>query len=351
MKKFTLILALMLTVGLVGAFAEVTVSGDVEHVIEVGEDTSQAFFTKGRVYFKSGFGEFSSATLSFDGMKGTDVEPMVRDLYLQSDLAGALGIDAVSLDATVGSFYAAFTNGHLANWHDLRTPYFSMGRAIPGAIKLDLGIDPVVLHVGTVFSQGAVADNPDTTADETVVADDKILAAYAGGISGDFGGASFFLTYADADAKDDNAGSAFFAEAAYDLAINDMTSVLVPVYFKYDLDAETWGYNAGVRATYDMVGVGAALVGDDVEALRNVDLDAEVAVTDAANVYVAAYLNLEADDNLQGLEVGANYKLDMVKFQAGYFLAADSVVTASDRYGWYGTPAQSGFYIATDIAW
>ena len=98
-----------------------------------------------------------------------------------------------------------------------------------------------------------------------------------------------------------------------------------------------------------MVGVGAALVGDDVEALRNVDIDAQVAVTDAANVYVAAYLDLVADDALQAFEAGANYKLDSVMFQAGYFLAADSFVGDSDRYNWFGTPAQSGLYIATDI--
>ena len=339
MKKLTLILVVLLTIGLVGAFAEeeksypmTTVAGDFQHVLTAPMNTGNpsGSFTQAEVNITGEVDEYNTVSLELDSEGGSWNAVEVDDLRFESDITGALGLDApVTVNTTVGYFDTYFTNfayptvegNEYTNWN-------TNAPAADGAIQVDIGIDPVTLHWWNNFTDG--------------------FGDFQVGMSGSVADANFFASYATSRTAMDEGTLA--AEADYTYEVNDMTSVYVPVAFNYDLAAETYGWSSGVGADYDMVDLNVGVGGNKAEVFQYVNTDMNLAATENADVWAAAYMDLAATDAFQSAQFGASYSFGALKMSGGYaYAATDSTSVAllpSD-----GSITGSGVFLATDISW
>ncbi len=330
MKKLTLILVVLLTIGLVGAFAETEVTGKIQHQVDSDFETLEGSWGDNELYFDADVDDYNSVNLTLL-VDGDVTNPVMHDYYVTTDVTGALGVDApLSLDTTIGRFdnwitqWSYVTNrGHEYMWPG------KFDHADGGAIKAAFGFDPVNVYWLNNFS-----------------ADD-----FQVGMDGSFADASFALSYS-ADGAAPSEGTIGF-DANYDLAIDDMTSVYVPVAAKYyladqvpDEDYEDYQWSTGVKGSYDMATLGVGVSGDDADALGTVAADLNLAATDEATVFGVGVFDLAAETNT--IEFGGSYDLGALTLQAGYVVDADEAGHSTYNFG---SVTGNSFYLNSSIEW
>jgi hypothetical protein len=320
MKKLTLILVVLLTIGLVGAFADATVSGKLQHQAIGDGETFVGTWGTNELYFDADVDDYNSVHFALDGIdQGT---PGVHDFYVSTDVTGALGLDApVSLSTKIGRFdnwisgFSYVTNrGHEYTWPG------KLAQADNGAIMATIGFDPVNVYALHDFN-----DNFMFGADASVA------------------GANLYVNYGGTYTAPSEGTVGI--DANYTLDIDDMTSVYVPASFEYHLVDETYEWSSGVKGTYDMATLGVGVGGNDTDMLQTVDADLNVAATENANVFAVGVFNLV--DSYNTMEFGASYAFGALTLQAGYVVDADE--QGHDTYN-FGSVTGSAFYLNSSIS-
>ena len=322
MKKLTLILVVLLTIGLVGAFAETEVTGNFQHQVDTDFESFVPGWGTNEIYFDADVDDYNSVNLTLE-VDGDVANPVMHDYYVTTDVTGALGVDApVSLDTTIGRFDSWITQwSYVTNrGHEYMWPG-NFTQADGGAIKAALGIDPVNVYWLNNFN------------------DD-----FQVGMDGSFADASFALSYTATGAAPSEGTVGF--DANYNLAIDDMTSVYVPVAATYSMADDSYSYSSGVKGTYDMATLGVGVGGSDADALETVTADLNVAATDAATVFAVGVFKLA--DEYNTMEFGASYDFGALTLQAGYVLDADEMGHSTYNFG---SVTGNSFYLNSSIAW
>ena len=324
MKKLRFVLALIIAIAFVmPAAADVTVGGEFQWYKSL-TGTAGVGFPKVELNVTGAVDDFNTVKLELDS------EPLnavaVDDFRLCTDIAGALGLDGVSINTTIGRFDTYFTNWNYAtrNGYDFYANYgpwmLGGGPTNDGALQLDLGFDPITVKVWTDLF-------------------DNLMV----GVTGAFGDLNFFGAFGGATA--DLGAGAIWVDLGY--ALGDLT---IPAHFAYDLGGSAMYYGLGVGYSMDMLSVGAGVDGKTGEIVDNVEVDVTVTPLDGLDAWVVALLNLEstATEALSGLEVGASYKFGAMKLGAGYVVGDNFgeglVGVYSDSFG-----GEDGLFLFVDI--
>jgi len=272
----------------------------------------------------------------------------VRDMYVTTDVTGALGLNLpVTIKTTIGQFEADFTDWNYATesgWESYYTTGggWSNGIADLGpyagttALRLDVGAGPVGVHMYSNF-----------------------MGELMFGVNGGFGPVVGWVTYtAPAAAVGEGV---LGVEAKYSGEFGDF-KVGVPAYFRYRLgDAgaiyflEDFVFGAGVSADYKMFHVAAGLEGDSNNVPDNVAIDVSVAPIEPAKIYGHVYLDVGKDSGVlagtsafAGADVGASYKLGAANFMLGYVIGGDDFVPIPLNGDTFNLI--NGLYFAMDVS-
>jgi len=368
MKKLLVLSVLLGLLALPMAFAEVTIGGDVQFFANADQDDTNFASHAGklRVRINADVDENNTVKLEFrdDGMTWMGTYPVVlvddnavsggdtstfdmpEDLtwkfaYLQTDISGALGIDAVGITARFGFFeeWHALWNA-ATSWHrsrDLNVEWGTGNGNIAGA-ALDFDLGMVALKSYFEF------DGPDfvnaykfaASSEETLLDGLSFIVGYVGYVDGPKG----FI----------------HGDAGYSTDIGDI-SLTIPVSFVYNMEAESFGYGTGVKFGYGMFGVNVGLgtgEGGDVSVDFLNYLDAEVMVSpiDNATIYAKAYNHISDPSGFQALDIGAKYAFGAMTFYLGYVYADDdaftTVVCEDDSGSRHGVTG-SAFYLGANL--
>lgn len=322
MKKLRFVLALIIAIAFVmPAAADVTVGGEFQWYKSL-TGTAGVGFPKVELNVTGAVDDFNTVKLELDS-EGADFNGTVAvdDFRLCTDIAGALGLDGVSINTTIGRFDTYFTNWNYVtrNGYDFYVNYgpwsLGGGPTNDGALQLDLGFDPITVKVWTDLF-------------------DNLMV----GVTGAFGDLNFFGAFGGATA--DLGAGAIWVDLGY--ALGDLT---IPAHFVYDLGASAMYYGVGVGYSMDMLSVAAGVDGKTGAAIDNVEVDVTVTPVDGLDAWVAALLDIEAADVFNGLEVGASYKFGAMKLGAGY-VVGDSFGTGVyyDSFG-----GEDGLFLFVDI--
>jgi len=260
----------------------------------------------------------------------------VRDLYLTTDVTGALGLDLpITIKTTIGQWEPGFTDWAYAsesgweNYYDWPNKIADVGPFDKQmTAQVDIGFGPAALHVYSDF-----------------------LGFMMLGLSGGFGPVSGWLTY---QAPASGFGDGILGvEAKYAGEFGDL-KVGVPVFFRYELadppsDGYQFTYGVGASVDYTMFHVAAGVEGDDVDALDNVVIDVGVKPLENLQLKVNTYLDLAATDALSGIDIQVNYMLGGTKLMLGYVVAGevttDAIPINGDTFG-----VANGLYMAVDVS-
>ncbi len=326
MKKLRFVLALVIAIAFVmPVAADVTVGGEFQWYKSL-TGTAGVGFPKVELNVTGAVDDYNTVKLELDS-EGGDWSGVVAvdDFRLCTDVAGALGVDGVSINTTVGKFDTYFTNWNYAtrNGYDFYYNYgpWSVGGSPDdnGALQLDLGFDPITVKVWTDLFNNIML-----------------------GVTGAFGDLNFFVSYGDATAA--LGSGALWLDLGYALDLGG-SSLTIPAHFAYDLGSSTMYYGAGVGFSMDMLNVAAGFDGKTGAAIDNVEVDVTVTPVDGLEAWAVALLDVEAANVFNGLEIGASYGLGALTLGAGY-VVGDSYGTGVyyDSFG-----GQDGLFIFADI--
>ncbi len=368
MKKISLFLVLLLVFGTVGAFAQdegVSFGGNIEYFMTADEDDADAASNigKARVNMSAPAGEFTSAeldvrtdTLAVMAAKGADMVPTFRinQFYIKSDVAGALGIEGVGINARFGKF-----EEWMANWNAATSSHRARNKAIEtwdiggapnqGSVAVDVSVpDTVTFKSYVEFASDAygsdVIEAYKLGVTTSAVPNLNIIASYSGFVAPDTKG------YLKAD-------------GGYDLALGEGMSLSIPFGLLYNMETEVTGYYTGAKFAYDMFGVNLGIGGtsgadEDGEELDVVDLELMVSPSEIATLYAKLYTDPLADSDadeelLKSVDLGAKAAVGSMDFYAGYFVAVEdnfeTTVVSDDRTGRAGVFG-SGFYMGAKLS-
>jgi len=269
----------------------------------------------------------------------------VRDLYLTTDVTGALGLDLpFTVKTTLGKWEPGYTNWAYVsesgweNYYDWPNKLADFGPEEQGILGVDIGFGPAAFHVASNF-----------------------LGFLMFGLSGGFGPVSGWVTYQAPATGGLGFGDGILGvEAKYAGEFGDV-KVGVPVFFRYDLnDAAAQSYTWGVRVggDYKMIHLAAGLEGDSDNALDNVVVDLSVAPVENLKVYGHLYMDLGEDyaytgsnavtTSFTGVDLGVSCKLGAPTIMLGWVVGNDDnnvLPINGDTFG-----VANGLYLAVDVS-
>jgi len=264
----------------------------------------------------------------------------VRDMYVTTDVTGALGLKLpVTIKTTVGQFEADFTDWNYVSesgwesYYDWPNGIADLGPYdVQTAARVDIGIVP--------------AANFHLYAD--------MVGGMMFGLNGAIGPAVYWLTY-QAPAAGFGEG-VLGVEAKYSGEFGDF-KVGVPAFFRYKLGnasdgvlPEDWTAGLGLSGDYKMFHVAAGMEADSESFPDNVVIDVGVKPVDKLQVKVNTYLDMGAasDNAFAAMDLQANYMLGAAKFMLGYvFGGADgtAIPINGDTFN-----IATGLYFALDVS-
>lgn len=324
MKKLRFVLALVIAIAFVmPAAADVTVGGEFQWYKSL-TGTAGAGFPKVELNVTGMVDDYNTVKLELDS-EGADFNGTVAvdDFRLCTDVSGALGVDGVAINTTIGFFDTYFTGWNYATrngWDYYYNTFPYMGApTATGALQLDLGFGDYTAKVWTDLF-------------------DNLMIGFTGSVA-DLG---FFVTYKGATA--DLGGGMIWLDLGYSLDLGG-PSLYIPAHFTYDLGASSMVYGAGAKFSMDMLSVGAGFDGTTADALDNVEVDVTVTPVDGMEAWVVALLDLGATEAFSGVEVGASYGFGAMTLGAGYVYG--------DNWGtgvWYDSfGGEDGLFLFADI--
>jgi len=324
MKRFIILVSLILCIGLVGLFAETTVGGEFQYFTDLESGT----FSRVELNITGEVDEYNTVKLELDSEGGDFAGNVaVDDFRLVSEIGAALGLP-IGITATFGYFDTYFTGWNYVSesgwefYYDWPNVVVSQGPTATGAMQLDIAVDPINIHWWNDW------------------AFDNIMI----GADGEFGPINFYA--AMGAPTDDFGGGQISVEVKYALDAGGI-SLGIPVFFGMNMGADTMTYGLGVSGDIDMIHFGVGVEGDDVDALDNVVVDVSATPIDGLTAKVNAYMDLAADDAFHGLNVSAQYGFGAMTLIAGYaYVAPDggTIPVYGDSWG-----APDGLYIGVDI--
>ena len=318
MKKLTLILVVLLTIGLVGAFAESSFSMSFNYGLTVGDGTGGAVqaFDANEINFSGDVDDNTTlnAGLEYDGGQSANVD----EFYAMTDFTGALGLELpVTVTGKVGwmknwwSNFATITDR--ATGHDRiyayapETHMFTYGGGnTNGEIDVEIAMDMLSLH----YRQGFDATNIGFGASSSDILPMDGMS-YA-----------MFLNYQAADVEDLSTGQIRY-DSSFSMDVNEMVSVQVPVNAYFDLDdaaTNAYAYGSGVKGTYDMASLAVAFNGNETEAFQEMTVQAGATPVEGLDVYAIGGMDFAADDAFQYVDLGGSYAFGGHTFKAGYMV-------------------------------
>jgi hypothetical protein len=346
MKKLLLLIALTLLVTAVPMFAsDVTFSGRTIWAANYDPDTgSSPFLVRFRPTLTAKIDDFNTLVAGFrmEGQFLPSGNPgvRVRDMYVTTDVTGALGLSLpITIKTTIGQFEADFTDWNYVSesgwesYYDWPNGIADLGPYdVQTAARVDIGIVP--------------AANFHLYAD--------MVGGMMFGLNGAIGPAVYWVTY-QAPAAAFGEG-VLGVEAKYTGEFGDF-KLGVPAFFRYKLGAasdgvlaEDWTAGVGLSGDYKMFHVGAGMEADSVDFPDNVVIDVGVKPVDKLQLKVNTYLDMGAlsDNAFAGMDLQANYMLGAAKFMLGYvFGGADGVAIPinGDTFN-----LATGLYFALDVS-
>jgi len=360
-KLWMLLIALALLVTAVPMFAsDVTFSGRMIWAANYDDGDAASGLVRFRPKLTAKVDDFNTLVAEFraEGWNVVDaVVPTaiwtgvrVRDLYLTTDVTGALGLDLpVTIKTTFGQFEPGFTDwGYVSesgwenyfglpfgDWNNFLADYGPLDKQMTA--QVDIGFGPAAFHVYSDF-----------------------LGFMMFGLSGGFGPVTGWVTYQAPIQLGGvaNYGATFGegilgVEAKYTAEFGDI-KLGVPVFFRYSLfdmaPFENFTYGVGASVDYTMFHVAAGLEGDEVDTLDNVVIDVGVKPLEALQLKANTYLNLAeaATSVLAGVDIQANYMLGAAKFMVGYVIGGDDLIPIPINGDTF--KITNGLYMAVDIS-
>jgi len=375
MKKLLVLSVLLGLMALPMAFADVNIGGDVQFFANADQNDDllvpgdgldpAANMGKVRIRVDAAVDDYNTVKWEYrnDGLADlSNMGNMFKFIYLQSDISGALGVDAVGITARFGLFeewHSLWNAG--TSWHRARVvtdDNWTLGGGAVGGAALDFDLGMVVLKTYVEFGNGAFGPGDFLDGYKFAIASEDTLLDGLSFIAG-------YAGYADSDVYK----GYIHADAGYTLDLGDL-SLTIPVSILYSLEREAFEYGTGVKVGYGMfgvnVGLGTGENGDASEDFLEV-LDAEVMVSpiEDATIYAKVYNRLAdgyigfptvvvvEDKGFQAVDIGAKYAVGAMTFYLGYVYAADdafqTVVCEDDSTGRHGVTG-SAFYLGANLS-
>jgi hypothetical protein len=115
--------------------------------------------------------------------------------------------------------------------------------------------------------------------------------------------------------------------------------------FKYDSVAETWAYGVGASVKYNIVTAGVSLNGNDVDALNQMGIDVDAALTEKYGATFAMGLSFaEGADTFQGADISGYVKAGGATWRVGYIITENGYA-----YGSNVAAPEGGLYFSAGI--
>jgi hypothetical protein len=330
--------ALIITVALLAValpiMADTTVSGEFQYFVTTDfGDVFDARFQKAELNITGEVDEYNTVKLELDS-EGDDFNTNVAvdDFRLESEIGAALGLP-LDITYTVGYFDTYFTGwynadreawtGHATNWPN---GVVNMGPVAAGAHQLDIGVGPAVIHWYNSFAKDFMV-----------------------GLSAEFDfGLETWLAYGNT--KLDAVGDGTIAvEASYGMDMGDL-SLTVPVQFHYNLGADEYTYQGGVKVGYGMFSFNAGLEGDETDALDNVaiDLGAE-GLLEGLDLWSTVFFDFGSTNAFTAVELEASYAIGAAKLIMGYVIPGKDMTAVPIFGNATDSLLAEGLYFGVDI--
>ncbi len=269
----------------------------------------------------------------------------VRDMYVTTDVTGALGLKLpVTIKTTIGQFEVDFTDWNYASesgwesYYDWPNKIADLGPYnAQTAARIDVGFGKAAFHLYSDFVGGMMF-----------------------GLSGGMGPVVGWVTYqAPANAFGDGI---LGVEAKYSGEFGDL-KVGVPAFFRYQLNAapaQDYTFGVGVSGDYKMFHVAAGLEGDSDKIPDNVAIDVSVKPMDPVKLYGHVYLDVGLDaetvsggvntETFAGADIGVSYKLGAANFMLGYIVGSSATDKVAIPINGDTFNMANGLYFALDVS-
>jgi hypothetical protein len=336
MRKLWILLIVLMVVGLPMFAADTAIKGNFYWLGNLDLDgVDGASMVKARQKFDTKVDDFNQIYVEFRWDNGaTDIwNPAgnrIKAFRLTTDVTGALGLDLpVTAKIEAGVWESDFMN----YWYATRAGKYYVNSASldqqqgNGAARLHVGAGPVTVYA---YHNFAAANG---------------LTAF--GAEGAVGPVAFEASYwALPQTFGDGVVS---VEAKFAQDVGPLALKVIPA-FNYNLGGETWAYNVGVGATYDMFGLAVDVSGETDTAFRTIVPEVSVKPVEGLELWVALYMDLLDTklSALQGVDIMASYKLGAAKFMLGYMVGGDDN-TAIPVDAW-ATTVRNGLYLGIDCS-
>lgn len=363
MKKLLIVLAILLVVG-AGVSAgdmmgKVTIGGQVRGAL-IANDTGSGLTSTGviqgsgsEVRIFASVDDYTKGTITFQATQvGTSVMPFATtptpaavsvnsltlyEIYLQSDIFGALGLDLpVSLNLDFGYYELYYVNWNYVSRSGKEYYYpGAFWSGAPGA-------------TGTFIFQTLL--NPNLAMTWKVGFGDFMFTYYNsldfGQMLAAFSGNVAFLNFVvgfSGDYADLGNTGTIYVEAGANLDLGAAT-LFIPGVFAYNLGGN-WNWSSGVKAgIMDMFTVAVGVGGDNVNAFRYILPELSTQAIPGLDIYAIAEIDLADASAFNSVDIGAAYKVGALEINPGVVIALDNTLVtsiANDGYGFQGT----GFYV------
>ncbi|UCB46939.1 MAG: hypothetical protein JSV25_05850 [Spirochaetota bacterium] len=347
MKKVILLImsALLVVAFAVPAMADVSFSGRIldSFITGFAPKEGKATFNYYYLYLDmvAEVDEYNTVTMEFTGFPGM-AHPMswayggwaLTAANLETDVGAAMGFP-VGLTATIGNFWAC-TRKWEASWSAVERYGGWGGGGIDRQCYQINGVQAKVdFGVGNVAVGTSIGENWGL-AGETAPVQYIILGLPE---LGPVDVEAYIYGVGDTEFKPVIGGNVKVAIDPVDAAAG----------FDFDLDTSAWDYGVGARASFGMFGVGAALAGNDTDALDSINLEAgaEFAELGAGTVGADVGVGLglfSGADTFQGAEISVYYAPGASTWRVGYIITQNA-------YAYMSVAAiqDGGLFVSGDI--
>jgi hypothetical protein len=143
--------------------------------------------------------------------------------------------------------------------------------------------------------------------------------------------------------NNDDMKGAFGADVKATDLLNGMLGLAAG--FKYDSVTETYGYGVGASVKYNIVTAGVSLNGNDVDALNQMGIDVDAALTEKFGATFAMGLSFaEGADTFQGADISGYVKAGGATWRVGYIITENAYA-----YGSNVAAPEGGLYFSASV--
>jgi hypothetical protein len=327
MKKLIVLAIVMLLVGM-GAFADTTVAGEIEY--QAGTDLADGYggTTVVELNYTATVTDYDTAHIDLEVDGGARDGGILEEAWFVSDLGGRFMLPVGLMlyygfeeyeSAGVGQVTFAELEYSILDWN-------------PGGWGTKVSVGPIAdvatLDFVLLFSGNAQAGFGTSNTNYDMLVD----------LHGMVSGVGFQVAYADESTSstgNSDLGSGKFGLAAdYSLAATSDITVKTGAKFAYDIDAPAggmgdWAYGVAAGAVYQaMAGLNVALVGYDESTVNAMAIEVFAMPVELIYVQLVANLGLDSDvwqetfDSLEAtLEINVGESVD---FYIGYLFVAEN---------------------------